>query len=140
MNFKIKTRFSDSEYLGVEGEIACFKVNGTLNNQIWKFNIIDDDNGIYTISNLENNKYLYFDGKNRIITTKNFDNSKKEEFYWTLDMMGLNIFVIKSIKYKNFIWSVYNNNNSVLDQPLMVSESIESLYGENNYFCFEGVN
>lgn len=138
MNFKIKTRFSNSEYLSTEGDIACFKKKNSSNNQMWNFNVIDEDNGIYSIKNLENNKYLYFDGINRIVKVKEFDISKKEEFYWTLDMMGLSIFVIKSIKQKDFIWDIYTSNNSVLDQPLMVSQSIEALYNENNFFCFEG--
>ncbi|WP_133016978.1 hypothetical protein [Clostridium cuniculi] len=139
MNYKLKTYFSDSQYLNYENDIACFKNSTSSNNEVWKFENINPDEGLFMISNLSNNKYLFFDKSSNIVKISNLDKSKIENFYWKPLGIGVDEYLIQHGKFKDFYLYVYDTNGSILNQPLMVSNSIIE-FTKNFTFNLEKVN
>ena len=131
MNFKIKSSISNTEYLNSENNIVSFKSN----NEEWTITSINTDNSIYVISN-HDNKYLYFDGTINMLLLKDLNDSEIEKFLWIIEPVGFNIYNVRSAKYRDFIWYVYDSNNSILNQPLMLTQDIK-IQSKNIQFNIE---
>lgn len=139
MKYKFRTYFSDSQYLNYENDIACFKNKTSSNDEIWKLENVNKDEGLFTIYNLSNNKYLFFDKSNNIVKLSNLDKSKIENFYWKPLGIGIDEYLIEHGTFKNFYFYVYDNNGSILNQPLMVFNGLVA-DTKNFIFNLERVN